>query len=56
MKYLNNLIKNLSDKKVFDYWNVSHEEYSDIFEEIIENQKRICLEEKRNQTIVIIQI
>lgn len=51
-KYLKNLMKILIDKKVFDYWNVSQEEYSDVFDEIIESQRKVCLEEKKNQIIV----
>lgn len=42
----------LNDKKVFDYWNISNQEFIDIFDEIIDNQKRLSLEEKKSQIIV----
>jgi len=42
----------LNDKKVFDYWNISNQEFVDIFDEIIDNQKRLSLEEKRTQIVV----
>jgi protein SEY1 len=51
--HLINLMNKLNDKKVFDYWNISNQEFEDIFDDIIDNQKRISLEEKRNQIIVI---
>ena len=46
-------MKNLNDKKVFDYWNISAEEYSDVFDEIIDSQRKNCLDEKRIQITVI---
>ena len=51
-KYLKNLLSKLNDKRVFDYWNINEQEYSEIFDEIIESQRKICLEEKTNQIIV----
>ena len=45
-------MKNLNEKKVFEYWNVSEVEYSDLYDEIIENQRRTCLDEKKVQIIV----
>jgi hypothetical protein len=45
-------MKNLNDFKVFDYWNITKEEYSDVYDEIIENQRKLCLDEKRNQIIL----
>jgi hypothetical protein len=51
-KHLNKLMKMLNDKKVFEYWNISNQEFVDIFDEIIDNQKRLSLEEKRTQIVV----
>ncbi len=42
----------LNDKKVFDNWNLSNQDFLDIFDEIIDNQRRLSLEERRNQIIV----
>jgi len=42
----------LNDKKVFDNWNLSNQEFFEIFDEIVENQRRLSLDEKRNQIIV----
>ncbi len=42
----------LNDKKVFEYWNISNQEFVDIFDEIIDNQRRLNLEEKRIQIVV----
>ncbi len=42
----------LNDKKVFDNWNISNQEFFEIFDEIVENQRRLSLNEKRNQIIV----
>lgn len=49
---MNFLINKLNDKKVFDLWNIRQEEYSDIYDEIVENQKKLCLDEKRNHIVV----
>jgi hypothetical protein len=51
-KYLKSLMKNLNEKKVFDYWNISVEEYSDVYDEIIDSQRKVCLDEKKTQIIV----
>jgi hypothetical protein len=52
MKYLKNLLKNLNDKKVFDNWNITIEEYHNVFDEIIDSQRKQCLDEKKNNIIV----
>ena len=51
--YLNDLLNKLEDKRVFDDWIISPEQFNEIFDEIIDNQKNICLDEKKNQIIVI---
>jgi hypothetical protein len=51
-KYLKILLRNLGEKKVFDSWNINEEEYKDVFDEIIDSQRKVCLDEKKQQTIV----
>jgi hypothetical protein len=51
-KYLKILLRNLGEKKVFDSWNINEEEYKDVFDEIIDSQRKVCLYEKKQQTIV----
>ena len=38
-KYLNQLIQKLKNKKAFDSWKISENEYSNLFDEIIDEQK-----------------
>jgi hypothetical protein len=53
-KYLNDLVKKLENIKVFDDWVISVEQFSEIFDEVIDNQKKQCLDQKKVQIIVII--
>lgn len=53
--YLSNLVKKLEDIRLFENWEISIEEYGEMFDEIIENQRKICLDEKKAETIVIIK-
>jgi len=53
-KYLENLINKLEKIKVFDSWEITLNEYEELFNEIIENQRKTCIQEKKTETIVII--
>ncbi|MCQ2819972.1 MAG: hypothetical protein MJ252_22120 [archaeon] len=50
--YLTVLVKRLETKRAFPSWRNSTQEYSSIFDSIIEDQKKNCLEEKRKETVV----
>jgi hypothetical protein len=52
-QYLNDLIKKLDNIKVFEDWVISTDQFSEIFDEVIDNQKKQCLDEKKVQIIVI---
>jgi hypothetical protein len=41
--------------KVFDSWEITNNEYEELFNEIIENQKKNCIKDKQNETIVKIK-
>ena len=49
--YIKMLINRLEDKKFSDKWNITEQEFANIFDEIIENQKIKCLKEKRKDVI-----
>ena len=50
--YLNMLVTKLEQKRAFKSWSNDPKEYSRIFDEVIENQKKKCLEEKKNELVV----
>ena len=50
-KYISQLVQKLNQKKVFDSWKVGEKEYSILFDEIIEEQKRKALNKLKNSTI-----
>ncbi len=50
-KYIKMLINKLEDKKFSSKWNITEQEFANIFDEIIENQKMKCLKEKRKDVI-----
>ena len=50
-KYIKMLINKLEDKKFSPNWNITEQEFANIFDEIIENQKEKCLKEKRTEVI-----
>ena len=50
-KYLTQLLTKLNNKKAFDSWNVSEKEFSNLFEEIIEEQKKKALNKLKISTI-----
>ena len=50
-QYLHQLIQKLNYKKAFDSWKVSEKEYSNLFDEIIEEQKNKALNKLKNDTI-----
>jgi len=50
-KYLTQLLTKLNNKKAFDSWNVSEKEFSNLFEEIIEEQKKKALNKLKTSTI-----
>ncbi len=45
-------MNNLKSIQVFDNWVISEEEYGDVFDDIIQSQRRQCLENKKTQIIV----
>ena len=49
-KYLNQLLTKLNNKKAFDSWNTSEKEFSNLFEEIIEEQKKKALNKLKTST------
>ena len=49
--YLNQLVQKLNSKKAFDTWKVSEKEYSNLFDEIIEEQKKKALNKLKNYNI-----
>jgi hypothetical protein len=49
---LKTLIESLERKRAFDCWNISKNDYEELFNEIIENMRKQLLEEKKTQTIV----
>ncbi len=51
--YLKTLVEKLEGKRAFEKWKISQKDYEELFIEIIENLRKLLLEEKKNQTIVI---
>ena len=51
---MTNLIKQIEVICVFSYWEISINDYEMLFDEIIENEKMISLEEKQNELVVSI--
>jgi hypothetical protein len=49
---MTNLIKQIEVICVFSYWEISINDYEMLFDEIIENEKMISLEEKQNELMV----
>ena len=49
-QYLQQLVQKLSQKKAFDSWKVSENEYSNLFDEIIEEQKSKAINKLKNDT------
>ena len=54
-KYVNQLVIKLKSKKAFDNWKVSTEEFNNLFDDIIEKQKKNCLDGKKEEIIKIIK-
>ena len=50
-QYLKLLVNKLQAKKAFDSWKITEKEYSNIFDEIIEEQKKKVLNKLKNDTI-----
>jgi hypothetical protein len=50
-KYLDQLLKQLEIKKAFDSWKISEKEFSNLFDEIIEEQKKKALNKLKSSTI-----
>ena len=50
-KYISQLVQKLNQKKAFDSWKVGEKEYSILFDEIIEEQKKKALNKLKNSTI-----
>ena len=50
-KYISQLVQKLNQKKAFDSWKVGEKEYSILFDEIIEEQKKKALNKLKNCTI-----
>ncbi len=49
---MENLVNKLEKIKVFDNWEITVNEYEELFNEIIENQRKVCIQEKKIDTIV----
>ena len=54
--YLKLLVTKLQAKKAFDSWKITEKEYSNIFDEIIEEQKKKVLTKLKNDTIEKLKI
>ena len=50
-QYLHQLVQKLNQKKAFDSWKVSENEYSNLFDEIIDEQKIKAVNKLKNDTI-----
>ena len=50
-KYLEQLLKQLETKRGFDSWKISEKEFSNLFDEIIEEQKKKALNKLKSSTI-----
>ena len=50
-KYLYQLLKQLETKRGFDSWKISEKEFSNLFDEIIEEQKKKALNKLKSSTI-----
>lgn len=53
-KFMNDLFNKLSDKKSFEDWQIPVDEYSELFDAIIDDQRKQSLEERRIQNTVYI--
>lgn len=51
-KYLENLLEQLKNICVFNTWEISVNEYEEMFDEIIDSQRKLSLEEKKHEIIV----
>ena len=49
--FLNQLIQKLNTKKAFDSWKINENEYSNLFDEIIDDQKKKAINRLKNTTI-----
>ena len=49
--YISQLLQKLNSKKAFESWKISEKEYSNLFDEIIEEQKKKALNKLKNMTI-----
>ena len=50
-KYLSQIVQKLNQKKAFEAWKVNEEEFSSLFDEIIDDQKKKALTKLKNSTI-----
>ena len=50
-KYLSKIVQKLNQKKAFEAWKVNEEEFSSLFDEIIDDQKKKALTKLKNSTI-----
>jgi hypothetical protein len=53
-KNMENLIQQLQKICFFSSWEISVSEYEELFDEIIDNQRKLSLEEKKTDIIVFI--
>lgn len=51
-KNLQSLIKKLEVICYFNDWNLSYDEYEELFDEIIDNLRKVNIQNKKNETIV----
>ena len=49
--FLSQLIQKLNSKKAFDSWKINENEYSNLFDEIIDDQKKKAINRLKNTTI-----
>ena len=50
-KYVSQLIQKLNQKKAFESWKVGEKEYSNLFDEIIDEQKKKALNKLKTKTV-----
>ena len=53
--YVKMLATRIKEKKAFPHWNVTENEYTHIFDEIIESQKSKCLQDLKKENIKLLK-
>ncbi len=52
---MENLINKLEKIKVFENWEITSNEYEELFNEIIDIQRKTCISEKKIETLVTLK-